>query len=172
MDIQSEKGVYVFDTGPLRQLFGHFDLKVFPDLWAEFHRMLVDGRILSVREVRREIFGPDNLLEWVDTHKAVFLAPDDAQTEFMQEMLANQHAQGLIEQKKFKIGGGAADPFIIALARVRGGCVVTTEKYRPNAPKIPTLCEQFDIPCVDLTGFMKREGWKFVREQSDAADRP
>lgn len=164
MGVRSEKGVYVFDTTPLLNLFGHYDPAVFPDLWADFNRLLADGRVLSVREVRREIkYGPDALLEWVKMNAVVFVAPDAAQTGFLQKMLENRLAQGLIQHKKMLKGGGAADPFIIALARVRDGCVVTEEKHRPNAPKIPTICEQFGIPCVDLTGFMKREGWRYVR---------
>ena len=158
----SGKEVYVFDSGPLFLLFKHFDPEVFPDLWEEFRRMIVDGRILSVREVHREILGPGNLLQWAKAHDMLFLAPDGVQAEFLREMLQDRHAQQLINQKKMLKGGAVADPFVIALARARGGCVVTAEEYKPNAPKIPTLCKKFDIACTDLTGFMKREGWKFV----------
>ena len=168
MSARTERGAYVFDTGPLLHLFEHYDPAVFPDIWTEFNRMLARGRILSVREVLREIeYGPKSLLDWVEVNAVVFAPPNAEQTEFLREMLGNRHFQGMIDRKKFLKGGGAADPFVVALARVRGGCVVTTEKHRENAPKIPTVCEEFDIPCVNLSGFMKREGWKFVRDKNE-----
>lgn len=156
---------YVFDSGPLFQLFMHYDSEVFPHLWEDFRRMMLDGRIMSVREVRQEIVGPGNLLQWAEENKVLFLAPDAAQTEFVRDMLADRHNQGLIDRKKIMGGGFVADPFVIALALAKGGCVVTAEKYKPNAPKIPTLCKKYGIPCVDLSGFMKQEGWKYVREK-------
>ena len=40
-------------------------------------------------------------------------------------------------------------------------CVVTEEIYRPNAAKIPNVCEYFNIECINLQQLMIREGWQF-----------
>ena len=58
-------------------------------------------------------------------------------------------------------GGRNADPFLIARAAVVGATVVTMEQFKPNAAKIPNICQHFDVQCVDLRGFMEKERWIF-----------
>ena len=55
-----------------------------------------------------------------------------------------------------------ADPFVIARAKcLENGCVVTTEKHKPNSAQIPNVCEYFGVDWTDLEGFMEREQWRF-----------
>ena len=35
------------------------------------------------------------------------------------------------------------------------------ERLKPNAVKVPNICEHFKIPYLDLEGFMESEGWEF-----------
>ncbi len=46
-------------------------------------------------------------------------------------------------------------------ANEAGGCVVTQEKMKDNAAKIPNVCEHFAIPYIDLESFMERENLIF-----------
>jgi hypothetical protein len=41
------------------------------------------------------------------------------------------------------------------------GTVVTNERLKDNAAGLPNVCEKFEIPCLDLEEFMKREYWIF-----------
>ncbi|WP_082117709.1 DUF4411 family protein [Pandoraea apista] len=41
------------------------------------------------------------------------------------------------------------------------GTVVTAERLKPNAVKVPNICAHFTIPCLDIEGFMESEGWEF-----------
>jgi hypothetical protein len=54
-----------------------------------------------------------------------------------------------------------ADSFVVARAYAIGGTVVTAERLKPNAVKVPNICAHFKIPCLDLEGFMENEGWEF-----------
>ena len=38
---------------------------------------------------------------------------------------------------------------------------LTKEKLKPNAVKIPNICEHFMVPYLDLEGFMEKEDWTF-----------
>jgi hypothetical protein len=58
-------------------------------------------------------------------------------------------------------GGAFADPFIIAKAFVEKATVITQEKYKENATKIPNICNHFKIDNIDLQGFLKKEKWIF-----------
>ena len=57
---------YVFDNSPLSALFRNYYRKTFPSLWHRFDQLVDDGRLVSTREVFREIEdGPsETLLEW------------------------------------------------------------------------------------------------------------
>jgi hypothetical protein len=73
----------------------------------------------------------------------------------------------LIEKRKILDGGPVADPFVIAKAKVENLTVVATEGFKPdgsakpNAPKIPNICNYFKIKCLNLEGFMDNEKWRF-----------
>ena len=54
-----------------------------------------------------------------------------------------------------------AGSFFVTRAIAIGGTVVTMEKPRPNAVKIPDIRQHFEIPVLDLEGFMVKEGWEF-----------
>ena len=57
---------YVFDNSPLSALFRNYYRKTFPSLWQRFDQLVAAGRLVSTREVFREIEdGPiESLLEW------------------------------------------------------------------------------------------------------------
>ena len=54
-----------------------------------------------------------------------------------------------------------ADPFVIARAKILSGCVVTEEKFKEGAAKIPNICKHFNIECIELKDFMVRQEWQF-----------
>jgi hypothetical protein len=37
----------------------------------------------------------------------------------------------------------------------------TQEKCKPNGSQIPAICNYFEIPVIDLGGFLKKENWVF-----------
>ena len=41
------------------------------------------------------------------------------------------------------------------------GCVVTEERIKPNAVKIPNVCDHFDIDCINFETLMVLENWQF-----------
>ena len=60
-------------------------------------------------------------------------------------------------------GTPVADPFVIACAKIRQGTVVTEERLKPHAAKIPNVCQHpgVSVPCIDLEDFMQKQGWSF-----------
>jgi hypothetical protein len=74
------------------------------------------------------------------------------------------HFRQRVGNKQLLDGHPVADPFVIASARVRGGCVVTEEQLKPNAARIPNVCDHFKVACTNVRGFLKQNGWKFRRE--------
>jgi hypothetical protein len=153
---------YVFDNGPLRILIRHFYEKRFPTLWDRFDFLIKSENLFSVREVFKEIERKDNdLLEWAQNRHELFLIPTEDEMLFVKQILAIPHFQQLITKEQQLTGYPAADPFVIACAKIKNAVVVTTEKEKPHSAKIPNVCKHFHIPCIGLEEFMEKEGWKF-----------
>lgn len=154
---------YVFDNSPLTALFKNYYRKTFRTLWERFDALVADGSIVSVREALREIEdgAPDNLVEWSKENSALFAVPTGPEGAFVGQIYAVEHFQQNIEVQKLVRGGRNADPFVIAKAAVEGRTVVTMERLKPNASRIPNICAYFGVRCMHLEDFMVAEGWVF-----------
>jgi hypothetical protein len=155
--------MYVFDTSPLSTLFRNYYRKRFPTLWANFDSLVAAGRIVSTREVLREVNdGPiESLRDWAANQQALFAIPTAAEASFVARIYSVTHFQQNIEQQKLLKGGHDADPFVIARAAVEKKGVVTMELFKPNGAKIPNICRHFAVPCLTLEDFMEEQGWTF-----------
>ncbi len=155
--------IYVFDSGPLIWMFRYYYPDRFPSLWGQFDELIANQRIISVKEVSRELDGQDDLLaNWINDNKQIFQEPTQNEMIFIGSIFQVSHFQGLVRKQERLQGKPVADPFVIAKANlVQDGCVVTTEKYKENASQIPNVCKHFNIPCINLEKFMEKENWKF-----------
>lgn len=154
---------YVFDSDSLINLFKHYYPKRFPTLWEMFNALVSEGKLISVREVFNEIGSSEDLLGvWAKEHKnRLFVESTREELQFVGEIFQVQHFQAMIrKQERFK-GKPVADPFVIARAKILNASVVTQEKKTDNAAKIPNVCGHFNVSCVNLEGFMKKESWTF-----------
>ncbi|NJL71635.1 MAG: DUF4411 family protein [Candidatus Competibacteraceae bacterium] len=155
--------IYVFDSSPLINLFRHYYRNRFPTLWQQFDEMVKDGQITSTREVSKELDGQeDELSSWCKLNKHLFVMPSVAELAIVQDIFKVQHFQAIIRKNERLRGKPVADPFVIARAKCLGdACVVTDEKFSPNAAKLPNVCKHFQVDCTNLEGFMERENWRF-----------
>ncbi|MHB1123943.1 MAG: PIN domain-containing protein [Ramlibacter sp.] len=157
--------IYVFDTSSLSKL-KHFFPGVFKSVWTGLDALAKSGDMISTREVWNEIARGDVDLhtnKWLKDRKQIFTTPTADEQRFVAQIFQIPHFQSLIGEKQRLTGTPVADPFIIACAKVHKGTVVTEERLKPNAAKIPNVCEHpsISVPCIDLETFMKKQGWSF-----------
>jgi hypothetical protein len=154
--------MYVIDTSVVSALHKNYYRDRFPTLWKNFDQLVLDGQITSTREAFRELedFGGDSLI-WANENEDIFTVPSAAEGSFVVKIYSVRHFLANMEKQKLLKGGRNADPFLIARAAVLGGTVLTMEQFKPGGAKIPNICAHFNIPCVDLRGFMEQEGWAF-----------
>lgn len=155
--------IYVFDTSSLSE-FKHFYPGVFKSIWLGLDDLVQQEKLISTREVWNEMQrgnSDQHTNEWLKTRKEIFTTPSSDELQFVAEIFRVPHFQGLIGQKQRLKGDPVADPFVIACAKVKNGTVVTEEQFKPNAAKIPNVCQHFDVPCIDLEAFMHQQGWSF-----------
>jgi Domain of unknown function (DUF4411) len=159
----TKDAVYVLDTSSFRVL-GNYYPDTFPTFWAQLDELVQAERFVSVSESRKEIAIQDasaHLASWVDQHSNIFRTPTSREMTAVARIFAISHFQQLIGQKQRLRGYPVADPFVIARAMVDGACVVTEEALKPNAAKIPNVCQHFQVACLNMQGLLKQEGWRF-----------
>ncbi len=88
----------------------------------------------------------------------MFVPTDDAIQLAVQEILRTH--RGLVDPARPRL---AADPFVIALVRIRGCTVVTQETPTANwmRPKIPDVCNALGIGCINILQFIRQQAWVF-----------
>jgi len=156
--------IYVFDTSSLIKIFGFYP-KRFPTLWSNFSALIQGAKIISVREVLKEIHQSNSeMMQWSKDNDSMFYPLSNEDASFLMEIFRakNGHFQHIIKNVNILKGSPVADPFVIAKAKIVQGSVVTEE--RPgghNSTKIPDICKHFDIDCLNLEGLMEREQWLF-----------
>lgn len=155
--------MYVLDTNVISSLHKNYYRKRFVSLWKQFDQLVVDDKITSTREAYHELHDgvPGADTEWAKANAKLFTTPDAKEAALVAKIYLVGHFQANIERQKLIRGGRNADAFIVARAFAIGGTVVTMERLKPNAVKIPNICEHFKIPYLDLEGFMEKEGWVF-----------
>lgn len=155
---------YVFDTNTLSVIFNHYYFDSFPTFWENFHKHISDKKIVSVREVRKELeekgWG-DTVDKWIKSNSNFFVSPSVDEMNFITKVYSVNHFLHNLEKEKLLKGGAFADPFVISKAYTIQGIVVTQEKYKKNGTKIPNICEHFNIECINLEKFLIKENWTF-----------
>ncbi len=61
-------------------------------------------------------------------------------------------------------GKSGADPWCIAFALTSENCIVVTEENPTdsvNRPKIPDVCDHFNVECIKVVDLIIREDWTF-----------
>lgn len=155
--------IYLLDSNSFGVLKNYYPT-TFPTFWEKIEELATSGRLVSVREVRKEMerrSDSEHLARWVDAHKDLFSGPTEDELRYVAEIFAVPHFQQLIGRKQLLRGTPVADPFIIARARALYGCVVTEEKLKPNAAQVPNVCQHFGVACCDVEGMLSTEEWSF-----------
>jgi hypothetical protein len=134
---------------------------VFGSVWANIADLADSGTLVAPEEVLLELErGGDDIRDWAKRHQCMFL-PADEQVQDAVACIVNRWRSFLPDHSD---DGVWADPYVIALASVKGATVVTGEKrVGPNAkrPRIPNICSDLGVSCTDLLGLLRTCGWEF-----------
>jgi hypothetical protein len=150
---------YSLDTSGLIDAWvRYYPPDVFPAIWRLMDIAASDGTLLAIDEVARELERKDDgLFEWVKGHEAMVINIDAPIQTRLTQIMAKYGR--LVDTRRNRSG---CDPWVIALAQERRLTVVTAEKRTGSLtrPKIPDVCEDLGINCIDLIGLFRQLGWK------------
>jgi tRNA splicing ligase len=134
---------------------------VFGSLWDNVVDLAKNKRLIAPYEVLLELQrGGDEIYKWAKSLDFMFLEPNDEVQQIVSEIV-NKYPSFVPEESK---DGIWADPYVIALAKAFNAVVVTGEKMvGPGAktPKIPNICRDLQIQCIDFLELIRRESWRF-----------
>jgi len=117
------------------------------------------GEIFAIDEVVLELSRKDDDVHtWVKQRESMVVAIDSDIQKHLTEIMSRYPR--LVDTKRNRSG---CDPWVIALAKAKGFIVVTAEKASGNLakPKIPDVCSDLGIPCIEIVDFFRRQGWKW-----------
>ncbi len=140
-----------------------------PDICLAFWEWLCeegsDGNIRSISNVLEEIdVGCDDLQKWARKMlPADFFIKTDKDNEVVEERRRMQDAlvsSGEWDGSKLQSFLSGADLWLIATAKVKGGCVVTNEYVNPKQRriKIPLVAQKFGVLCCTIYDVMRSMG--------------
>lgn len=152
--------MYIFDKNVFISL-GHYYPSRFPTIWGRLNELVENGNLRSVREVRREIETNcpfKYIAQWVQDHSHIFMIPTEAELMIVRDIFTTEQYRGLVKKQNIIRGLPVADPFIVAAGKFYKALVVTQESLLSGGARIPTLCQELQVRCKDLEGFLEEEG--------------
>ncbi|MBT3801102.1 MAG: DUF4411 family protein [Bacteroidetes bacterium] len=155
---------YSIDTSAILDAWvRHYPHDIFPSFWNRFKSLAKSQVGIATELIDHELGKKDDgCHKWFKENNlsGFFVELTDSVQNAVSDILKNPNYQRLIEDRK---GAYRADPFVIALAKVEDLIVVTGEKATNNLnkPKIPDVCKDMGIECINILDLMRREGWQF-----------
>ena len=154
--------IYVVDTCVVREMLFHFrrDVPAFDRMWDEIDSMITSGEIVFVKEsygeLERQCTTEQNV-QWLKSKKEYFTAPSNDECIIVSQIYEKRNFQNNVSIKNMLNGQPVADAFLVARAKCIGdnAIVVSREVLKPNAAKIPNICESFGVRYIDDKDFQK-----------------
>lgn len=154
----------------------NFDLA--PSYWEKLNQLATDGRIKTIDKINDEICvrdkenKKDDLQIWFENEfkGEVVQTKDQKIVNEYQKVIQYLYNTPKYSKKAFLEWGSnheLADPWLIATAKVKNWSIVTLEikkHYNGGTPlknaKIPNVCEDLHVDCVDVFSMMRELGIK------------
>jgi hypothetical protein len=132
---------------------------VFGTVWVRLAQLGKAGTAVVTEEVIAELEKKDDEVHgWAK--KELTVVPIDGPIQVHVGHILTAHPR-LVDSRKNR---SKADPFVIALARIKSLSVVTGEKPSGNLnkPRIPDVCAALTpaVPCMNLLGLFRQQGWQ------------
>jgi len=151
---------YSIDTSALLDGWvRYYPPDVFPPVWDRIRRLVGQGVLIATEEVLHELQKKDDgIYKWAKDNDRMFV-PLDVQIQVEASRILTGHPR-LVDTRRERSG---ADPFVIALAKVRSCPVVTGEARtgNPLKPHIPDVCSDLGVRCLSLLELFRELGWQF-----------
>ncbi len=153
---EKDPKVYSIDSSSLIQAWNvNQPRDLFPPFWEKLGTLMKNGVIRCSEEVRYELAKKsDGVCDWVKDLGDILIPHDEVVQKAVREILKT-HPK-LIDTRKNRSG---ADPFVVAVALVNKGQVITNEfpSGKVHRPHIPDVCKAYKIECISLLKVLREQ---------------
>ncbi len=154
--------LYCLDTNIFIEAWTkYYPFDLVPTYWEIIENLARQGKVFITYEVYKEILKQDDeLTHWIKEREMLFVRMPDQQVQ--------RHLAEIMRRfpKIINIGKhrSAADPWIIAHAIATNATVVTKEtpSYSLSKPRIPDVCNSFEVRWFDDFDFIREIGISFT----------
>jgi len=147
-----EKSIYIFDTSSFVTLRQFYPEDIFEPLHDALKVILESGKVVLIDMVLEELRDKEPKLY---TYLKVTV-PKGKQLSFETYIVETQRIIQSYYDSKGKSHKLKADPHIISCAKAEGLKIVT-EELNSDVTKIPYVCGQEKVDCINLIDFMRKE---------------
>tara|TARA_R110000744_G_scaffold63813_1_gene131253 strand:- start:43 stop:546 length:504 start_codon:yes stop_codon:yes gene_type:complete len=149
----------------------YYDMDVCVGYWEWLEIMFQAGEVCSIEFIGKELRdGNDELADWAKKqhHAGYFAKHDDEATQAVFVDIVNfvmEKDYNPADRDKFLSKG---DPWLIAKAKTTGATIVTHEATLVPATrkvKIPNLCVEFDVPCINTFDMLRQLKARFMLDK-------
>lgn len=157
--------MYSFDTSVFMDWQArYYPPDIFGTLVIKIEGLIIAGSCSAIQLVREEIdaVGTPELRAWAKKNSALF-APLEPLVQVEAASIEARYPDLMDPKSPYQ----SADAYVIALAKVKGGTVVSQEtsaaekRSAKRTHYIPDVCRDLGIPSINLLGLMRREKWTF-----------
>ena len=150
---------YIVDTDVLIGLNDSLPMDVYETPWKMIGKNIENKNIIICEAVFNEIKKSVELKLWLEKYKKL-IEPCYLDKVLIEAKVIINDCPKLIDINN---PSDQSDPYIIALAKLNGLMVLTNEKYSEGGKKtkIPFICKQLSIKCINTHEFYRDENWKF-----------
>jgi len=140
---------YIIDTNVLIDFNDSLPMDVYITQW----KMIICEAVFN--EIKKSV----ELKQWLEKYKKLIESCYSDKVLIEAKVIINNYPK-LIEINN---PSDQSDPYIIALSKLNGFTVLTNEKYSVGSKKtrIPFICKEMLIKCINTHEFYKNENWKF-----------
>lgn len=143
----------------------HYPPDIFPTLWKNIEDLIEEEILISSEEVYKELeVGGDDLYNWASKYPNLFVSSSDldVQNQLIRILSNPEHSKLIPPNTTSKT---IADPYVIAVAKVKGCTVISAEEFQtspsPKKTKIPNVCRDLGIPHMSFIEFIRIQSWKY-----------
>lgn len=149
---------------------GKFPRDIFVGIWEALVDGITKGEVIAPEAVREELANTKEtaLKRWLSEMSNMFVPLESGQLGPLTEIVRRYPAYANNPRN-------LADPAVIALAKADGLTVLSSEtavtQQSARNPKIPNVCEEFEVPCLDIQGYCRAEKIELHRPSPVGAPR-
>ena len=133
-----------------------FPRLVHRSMWEKIEECIRKKSIVTCSEIEEEVKNDDVVGKWLSSQQCVILPIDD-DVQLNVRKIVTEHPKMI----SFSGGQGSSsgDAFLIATAMKYNLMIITEDGDKRN--KIPSICRDYGIRTVNITGLCIAEGWIF-----------